>query len=79
MEPFSVTPEKRARRNLPAAPSCDLPEFVVGTRHHQPGIGGEPAASIGLYDLDQVQDHVAFRAGRTGETYGGIGKYDRSG
>jgi DNA/RNA-binding domain of Phe-tRNA-synthetase-like protein len=32
--------------------------------------------SIGLYDLGHVQGDVVFRAGRAGETYKGIGKYD---
>src|SRR5579859_6901515 len=32
--------------------------------------------SIGLYDLDHVQGDIVFRAGRCGETYKGIGKYD---
>lgn len=31
---------------------------------------------IGLYDLDHVEGTVEFRAGRPGETYKGIGKYD---
>jgi len=31
---------------------------------------------IGLYDLARVQGDVVFRAGRAGETYKGIGKYD---
>jgi len=31
---------------------------------------------IGLYDLAQVNGGVVFRAGRAGETYKGIGKYD---
>jgi DNA/RNA-binding domain of Phe-tRNA-synthetase-like protein len=31
---------------------------------------------IGLYDLAHVQGDIVFRAGRTGETYKGIGKYD---
>ena len=31
---------------------------------------------IGLYDLTRVQGDVVFRAGRAGETYKGIGKYD---
>ncbi len=31
---------------------------------------------IGLYDLAHVQGDVVFRAGRAGETYKGIGKYD---
>jgi len=32
--------------------------------------------SIGLYDLAHVQGDILFRAGRAGETYKGIGKYD---
>ncbi len=32
--------------------------------------------SIGLYDLAHVQGDIVFRAGRAGETYKGIGKYD---
>lgn len=31
---------------------------------------------IGLYDLAQVSGDIVFRAGRAGETYKGIGKYD---
>jgi DNA/RNA-binding domain of Phe-tRNA-synthetase-like protein len=31
---------------------------------------------IGLYDLAHVQGDMLFRAGRAGETYKGIGKYD---
>ena len=31
---------------------------------------------IGLYDLAQVKGDIVFRAGRAGETYKGIGKYD---
>src|SRR5271154_4374603 len=31
---------------------------------------------IGLYDLAHVRGDVVFRAGRPGETYKGIGKYD---
>ncbi len=36
----------------------------------------ESRLSIGLYDLTHVQGDIVFRAGRTGETYKGIGKYD---
>ncbi len=32
--------------------------------------------SIGLYDLVHVEGDIVFRAGRGGETYKGIGKYD---
>jgi DNA/RNA-binding domain of Phe-tRNA-synthetase-like protein len=31
---------------------------------------------VGLYDLEHVQGEIVFRAGRAGETYKGIGKYD---
>jgi DNA/RNA-binding domain of Phe-tRNA-synthetase-like protein len=31
---------------------------------------------VGLYDLAHVQGDILFRAGRAGETYKGIGKYD---
>ncbi|HXC88469.1 MAG TPA: phenylalanine--tRNA ligase beta subunit-related protein [Candidatus Cybelea sp.] len=31
---------------------------------------------VGLYDLAHVQGDIVFRAGRAGETYKGIGKYD---
>ncbi len=31
---------------------------------------------IGLYDLTHVTGEIVFRAGRAGETYKGIGKYD---
>ncbi len=36
----------------------------------------ESRLSIGLYDLTQVAGAIEFRAGRAGETYKGIGKYD---
>ncbi len=36
----------------------------------------ESRLSIGLYDLAQVEGAIEFRAGRAGETYKGIGKYD---
>ncbi len=36
----------------------------------------ESRLPIGLYDLAQVSGDIAFRAGRAGETYKGIGKYD---
>lgn len=36
----------------------------------------ESRLPIGLYDLQQVQGDIVFRAGRAGETYKGIGKYD---
>ena len=36
----------------------------------------ESRLSIGLYDLAQVKGDIVFRAGRAGETYKGIGKYD---
>jgi len=36
----------------------------------------ESRLPIGLYDLAQVTGEIAFRAGRAGETYKGIGKYD---
>jgi DNA/RNA-binding domain of Phe-tRNA-synthetase-like protein len=36
----------------------------------------ESRLSIGLYDLAHVQGDILFRAGRAGETYKGIGKYD---
>ena len=32
--------------------------------------------SIGLYDLGKVEGEIVFRAGRAGESYKGIGKYD---
>jgi DNA/RNA-binding domain of Phe-tRNA-synthetase-like protein len=31
---------------------------------------------VGLYDLGHVTGEIVFRAGRAGETYKGIGKYD---
>jgi len=31
---------------------------------------------VGLYDLGHVVGEIVFRAGRAGETYKGIGKYD---
>jgi DNA/RNA-binding domain of Phe-tRNA-synthetase-like protein len=36
----------------------------------------ESRLPIGLYDLAEVRGEVVFRAGRAGETYKGIGKYD---
>jgi len=36
----------------------------------------ESRLPIGLYDLAQVEGAIEFRAGRAGETYKGIGKYD---
>lgn len=36
----------------------------------------ESRLSIGLYDLAKMQGDIVFRAGRTGETYKGIGKFD---
>jgi len=39
-------------------------------------VSTESKLPIGLYDLAQVEGAVEFRAGRAGETYKGIGKYD---
>jgi DNA/RNA-binding domain of Phe-tRNA-synthetase-like protein len=36
----------------------------------------ESRLPIGLYDLAKVQGNIVFRAGRSGETYKGIGKFD---
>lgn len=36
----------------------------------------ESRLAIGLYDLAHVKGDIMFRAGRAGETYKGIGKYD---
>src|SRR5262249_9675171 len=36
----------------------------------------ESRMPIGLYDLARVEGSIEFRAGRAGETYKGIGKYD---
>jgi DNA/RNA-binding domain of Phe-tRNA-synthetase-like protein len=36
----------------------------------------ESRLPIGLYDLGNVEGAIEFRAGRQGETYKGIGKYD---
>ena len=36
----------------------------------------ESRLPIGLYDLKNVKGDIVFRAGRAGETYKGIGKYD---
>src|SRR5271168_613819 len=36
----------------------------------------ETRLPIGLYDLANVSGDIVFRAGRAGETYKGIGKYD---
>ncbi len=39
-------------------------------------ISGESRLPIGLYDSAHIQGDIVFRAGRAGETYKGIGKYD---
>jgi len=39
-------------------------------------VSAETRLPIGLYDLAHVQGDIVFRAGRAGETYKGIGKYD---
>ena len=39
-------------------------------------VSAESRLPIGLYDLAHVNGDVVFRAGRAGETYKGIGKYD---
>jgi DNA/RNA-binding domain of Phe-tRNA-synthetase-like protein len=39
-------------------------------------ISVESRLPIGLYDLAHVEGPIEFRAGRTGETYKAIGKYD---
>jgi DNA/RNA-binding domain of Phe-tRNA-synthetase-like protein len=36
----------------------------------------ESRLPVGLYDLAKVKGDIVFRAGRAGETYKGIGKYD---
>ncbi len=36
----------------------------------------ESRLSVGLYDLAHVSGEIVFRAGRAGESYKGIGKYD---
>lgn len=36
----------------------------------------ESRLPVGLYDVAYVQGDIVFRAGRAGETYKGIGKYD---
>jgi DNA/RNA-binding domain of Phe-tRNA-synthetase-like protein len=36
----------------------------------------ESRLPVGLYDLGHVTGEIVFRAGRAGETYKGIGKYD---
>lgn len=36
----------------------------------------ESRMPLGLYDLEKVSGEVTFRAGRAGETYKGIGKYE---
>ena len=36
----------------------------------------ESRLPVGLYDLGHVRGGIVFRAGRAGETYKGIGKYD---
>jgi DNA/RNA-binding domain of Phe-tRNA-synthetase-like protein len=39
-------------------------------------VSAESKLPIGLYDLAHVEGAIEFRAGRAGETYKGIGKYD---
>jgi DNA/RNA-binding domain of Phe-tRNA-synthetase-like protein len=39
-------------------------------------VSAESRLPIGLYDLAKVQGDIVFRAGRRGETYKGIGKFD---
>jgi DNA/RNA-binding domain of Phe-tRNA-synthetase-like protein len=39
-------------------------------------VSAESRLPIGLYDLRHVSGEIVFRAGRAGETYKGIGKYD---
>ena len=39
-------------------------------------VSAESRLPVGLYDLAHVQGDILFRAGRAGETYKGIGKYD---
>ena len=39
-------------------------------------ISVESRLPVGLYDLGHVTGEIVFRAGRAGETYKGIGKYD---
>jgi DNA/RNA-binding domain of Phe-tRNA-synthetase-like protein len=39
-------------------------------------VSAESRLPIGLYDLGHVVGEIVFRAGRAGETYRGIGKYD---
>jgi len=36
----------------------------------------ESRLPVGLYDLGHVVGEIVFRAGKSGETYKGIGKYD---
>src|SRR5437660_11142845 len=36
----------------------------------------ESRLPVGLYDLEHIVGDIVFRAGREGETYKGIGKYD---
>jgi len=39
-------------------------------------VSAESRLPIGLYDLANIRGDIIFRAGRKGETYKGIGKYD---
>jgi DNA/RNA-binding domain of Phe-tRNA-synthetase-like protein len=39
-------------------------------------VSAESRLPVGLYDLAHVEGDILFRAGRAGETYKGIGKYD---
>ena len=39
-------------------------------------VSAESRLPIGLYDQAHIQGDIVFRAGRAGETYKGIGKYD---
>ena len=39
-------------------------------------VSAESRLPVGLYDRERVSGEIVFRAGRAGETYKGIGKYD---
>src|ERR1700730_2415274 len=39
-------------------------------------VSGGSRLPVGLYDLDRVNGDIVFRAGRAGESYPGIGKFD---
>src|SRR5215469_6909588 len=71
-------------KNADARMLLDAPA-ISATRTGYRALGKDPARyrgsaesrlPIGLYDLAHVEGDIVFRAGRKGETYKGIGKFD---